>query len=358
VQNVTPVYVLQHPREVDHPIGTVRFATLGLSRVEVRVARANDGFSVPRFVPEGAAVLGMTPKARPLSTLAPQRRPRSLLALDGTWPQARSLLRHNPWLDELPWVHVSTAIPGRYRIRREPTVEAMSTIEAIVEALRVLEPQTEGLDGLLSAFDGMIDRQMQFTGRTPRRRRSAQKPRSLPRWFTSASEVVVVHAETTQFGRIGQGLGEGQRKRTVVVAARALRRGETWSGIVRPEPMLPARKLEFLALPRARLEAGKTVRDVAEQLRAFVGDAGVVSWNPLPADLQLRAGSLKGLYGAYRARRPGALEDALKREALTREENAVEGRAGIRLGSASSLAAWLRTNPPLAPAASSHDDPR
>lgn len=36
-------------------------------------------------------------------------------------------------------------------------------------ALRILEPETKGLEGLITAFDTMIDAQARFAHRAPRR---------------------------------------------------------------------------------------------------------------------------------------------------------------------------------------------
>ena len=38
----------------------------------------------------------------------------------------------------------------------------MATIEAIIYALRILEPGTAGLDGLLRSFAAMVDRQAAY----------------------------------------------------------------------------------------------------------------------------------------------------------------------------------------------------
>jgi DTW domain-containing protein YfiP len=56
-------------------------------------------------------------------------------------------------------VRLSTNEPSRYRgVRREPKADYVATVEAIVHALRILEPQTRGLDGLLRSFSAMIER--------------------------------------------------------------------------------------------------------------------------------------------------------------------------------------------------------
>jgi DTW domain-containing protein YfiP len=168
VANRTPVVIVQHPRERRHPFGTVRIARLGLRRVDVHVAsgvlaeRASlqpgrRETECPPCAPPGAALLFPAPDAAPLD----EARPSALVVVDGTWPTARRLVRDNAWLQQLPRVRLDPARPGRYRIRRAPRPAfQLSTIEAVVEALRILEPDTPGLDDLLGAFDRMIERQI------------------------------------------------------------------------------------------------------------------------------------------------------------------------------------------------------
>jgi DTW domain-containing protein YfiP len=177
VDNRTPVYILQHPRERFHPFGSVRLAKLGLSKVSVDTF--GEAFAHRRswstVAPPGAALLYPGAEARELKKLAESERPSSLVVIDGTWPHSRSILRQVPWLGALPRVRVRPASPGLYRIRREPRPECMSTLEAIVRALELLEPETYGLEALLGAFTGMIDRHLELRRAHPydpyRRRR-------------------------------------------------------------------------------------------------------------------------------------------------------------------------------------------
>jgi len=168
----TGITILQHPRERRHAIGTARIARLGLPRARVEVAWFGRDRRTTRTltVPDGAAVLYPHPDARDLATLPPAERPRHLLVLDGTWRHAYVLRRDNPWIADLPHVSLTPPRPSRYRIRKEPRRECLSTIEAIVLALQAIEPDTPGLDGLLGAFDAMIREQEAYIrGDAPRR---------------------------------------------------------------------------------------------------------------------------------------------------------------------------------------------
>jgi DTW domain-containing protein YfiP len=171
IENRTEITILQHPRERFHPIGTARIAELGLLRGTILrphspVERSLAASFLP---PPGTGLLFPHRRARELAALEPDERPRGLIVLDGTWGQASKLYRENGWLAALPHYALSPSEPSRYRIRREPRPNFISTIEAVVAALRILEPATEGLDALLTAFDEMIDAQVVYAHRAPRR---------------------------------------------------------------------------------------------------------------------------------------------------------------------------------------------
>lgn len=171
VANRTAITILQHPRERFHPIGTARFAALGLTRASVLRPRApvTRSLALDVDLPPRTALLFPGPGARDLADLAPGERPGGLVVLDGTWGQARKLYGANPWLAALPHYALTPAEPSRYRIRREPRANYISTIEAVVAALRILEPDTVGLADLITAFDEMIDAQVAYAHRVPRR---------------------------------------------------------------------------------------------------------------------------------------------------------------------------------------------
>jgi DTW domain-containing protein YfiP len=176
VDNRTGITIVQHPRERSHPFGTARLAHLALARVDVQVAwTLPDGSSsLPITLPAGAALLYPSAHARLLDQTDP---PPHLLVLDGSWPLARRIYRHNPWMASLPHVRLEPAAPSAYRVRREPAPHCLSTIESIAAALRVLEPETPHLDQLLTGFTALVERQVQSRGArtgSPRHRSRGQ----------------------------------------------------------------------------------------------------------------------------------------------------------------------------------------
>ncbi len=163
VANRTGVVILQHRHESRHPIGTTRIARLGLERVRVDTcAPWEDNATLLASVPTDAMLLYPSPGAVRVDELAVEERPEHLIVIDGTWFQAKKIYDASPALQRLRAVTLPPGRPSDYRIRREPKRHYLSTIEAIVRALRVLEPETEGLEGLHAVFSLMIDRQLAF----------------------------------------------------------------------------------------------------------------------------------------------------------------------------------------------------
>lgn len=164
VANRTGIIILQHPRERFHAIGTVRIARLALENVRVdSCAQWMDSSAIRAQLPERTALLYPTSGAHALETLPIAEQPHHLVILDGTWFHAKKIYDAHQWLHDLPHVRLRPSTPSGYRIRPEPRESHVATLEAIVYALRILEPQTTGLDGLLRSFAAMVDRQAAYT---------------------------------------------------------------------------------------------------------------------------------------------------------------------------------------------------
>ena len=150
----TRVVVLQHPQEPDEVLGTAQILAASLPGCTIKV-----GLSWPNL----AAALGEAPAeghwgvlwtgSLPEGTVLPageavvrldrhgEALPRStrlagIIALDGTWSQAKTLWWRNPWLLRLDRVILQPVEPGLYgSVRKEPRREAVSTLEAVADTL-------------------------------------------------------------------------------------------------------------------------------------------------------------------------------------------------------------------------------
>lgn len=162
----TRVLILQHPDESRHALNTARLAALGLSNSELQVGEHFADLS--RWLADPAyqaCLLFPGDEAQPLATFAASaaERPLLLVVPDGTWRKARKLLYCNPLLAALPRVCLPEGLQSRYRLRKAPMAGALSTLEAIVVALEVLDaPQSFG--ALLRPFEALIDGQITAMG--------------------------------------------------------------------------------------------------------------------------------------------------------------------------------------------------
>lgn len=172
----TKIVVLQHPRERDVAIGTARMASMCLPNSELHVGVRWVG------TPTLARILGdpshppalLFPSADAIDIADdPPRGPITLVVVDGTWGQARRVVRDNAPLAALPRYGFVAPAPSQYRIRREPDVAYMSTIEALVHVLGALEGDPERFRPMLAPFHAMVRTQLEHIARAPffRRRR-------------------------------------------------------------------------------------------------------------------------------------------------------------------------------------------
>jgi len=161
----TRVVLLQHPSETGHALNTARLAALGLVNAELRIGEVFDDLDELLATPGYRPVL-LFPgeQARELATYGEADDiPLLLIVPDGTWRKARKLLYLNPPLEALPRVTLAQVTPSRYRLRKAPEPGALSTIEAVVQALNVLE-QPAKFDGLLRPFEALIEGQIDAMG--------------------------------------------------------------------------------------------------------------------------------------------------------------------------------------------------
>ena len=85
----------------------------------------------------------------------------TLLLLDGTWRKVRRLFYLNPWLYDLPHITLAPEQLSRYRIRKSPREDGVSTLEAGLLACQWLDPKGDYLTSL-SVLDRMVELQQSF----------------------------------------------------------------------------------------------------------------------------------------------------------------------------------------------------
>ncbi len=356
VENRTGIFILQHAREQRHPLGTVRLAQQALARIDVAVHHPDgaEPVDLAAWLPADTALLYPdTPdrSSQDLAALPAAKRPANLLLLDGTWPQARVLYRTYPALRALRHVRLSPPAPGAYRVRREPEPGFLATLEALVQALHILEPDTTGLDALEHAFHAMVAGQ-QARSRAGNRRRKTRLPqresRAIPTVLRDHPEhVVLAHGELTR----------DPTGNAVLLhwAARRLTVPERFEAVLSPgHAALTDARLEHTGLTRAQLASGLCLDAFQTRWRAFLGEQDVVAvWSTalrngfrdvVGDDAGAPTLALKTAWTNRHHERTGPLAELVTRAGLTWEPEPAFGRAGEVLGQLLALARHLRSS--------------
>lgn len=196
--------ILQHVGERFHAFNTARIVQHSLKRCRL-ITDHNRRLGTHHLpIQANAGLLYPGADAPSLAELPASERPSQLVIIDGTWHQAKTVVRDVPQLQSLPCYRLNPSAPGQYRIRREPNAESLSTVEATVAALQALEPDTIGLEHLLAAFHRMVEDQLAHpAGRVAwRQKKSRQsRPRFLPQAILqNADNLVVAYGEAMPGG--------------------------------------------------------------------------------------------------------------------------------------------------------------
>ncbi|MBS2026336.1 MAG: DTW domain-containing protein [Deltaproteobacteria bacterium] len=350
----TRVVFLQHPRERYVAIGTARMAHLALPGSRFLRGVSFDGVAELEALANDprAAILFPSPEAADLRTLAEP--PTTLVVVDGTWSQARKLVQRNAVLQRLPRVRFTPTRPGNYRIRKEPEAHCLSTIEAVVEALGILEGEPERFAPMIRAFEQMVDLQLakQASRTTPPRRKLKKhrqgKPPPIPVELSErAQDVVLVYAEAN-----AHPANSGHPAELVHLAAIRAATGERFEAVLAPRRPLAESTPHHVRLPRETLLTGDSIDAVRARWAAFLRpDDLLATWGFFSLEL-LRDGTLeeRPVIDLRRAvcrvlkRRPGGIEPAA--ELLGAQEKGAPlggGRAGVRLEALARVHAALRS---------------
>lgn len=297
----TRVLLLQHPRERHVAVGTARMAHLGLPNSVLRLGIDFSEDPVVRAVldePRPAFVLFPGPHARDASEL-PRDQAITLVVLDGTWWQARKLLKSNPLLEALPQVAFTPGHASEYRIRRQPAAFCVSTIEALAEVLPLLEPEGASFDRLLDPFHAMVAGQEHFaTEIASSRHRRREGPRPAPPTAATSDigaelarswdRLVCVYGEANAWPKRAH-----DRPASEIVHWLAHRpaTGETYEAIVAPQAPLAPATPGRIGIDAETLRGGIAVADWQRSWAAFRRpDDIVVTWGPFHMFLAMNAG--------------------------------------------------------------------
>jgi len=282
------------------PIGTARMATLCLPNAELHEGVSWDGDALDRilFHPTRPPVL-LYPGEGAIDVLRdPPRGPVTLVVVDGTWWQAKKIVRENPRLQALPRYAFTPPTPSEYRIRREPEETYVSTIEALVHVLGALEGDARRFLPLLRPFRAMIDAQIACererhggSTRHLQRRSRVRVPRVHPLLSAPGTEVVCLSGEANAWPFRDREPGIRYEDEIVHWTGHRLSTGETFERVVAPTRPIAPRTTSYVDLDEARLRQGGALRELLHAWRSFVQDTDVICfWGHYAAGLFLNVG--------------------------------------------------------------------
>ena len=355
MESRTRACFLQHPREGKTAIGTARMAHLSLPNSELHLGVVFEDHARVRALAaaEGTALLFPGEGAVEPSALR-DRPPRAVIIVDGTWSQARKVVKHNPFLQALPRLAFRPDKPSNYRIRAEPSDDCVSTIEAVVHLLGALEGDAEKFRPILRAFDRMVDLHIEHMARRagpPRRReKRSLRPRvdaTVAELRARPSDVVALYAEANSYA-VDSGV-PGEAELIQLVAARPAS-GERFEALIAPRRALGPSVSTHVEIAADRLLAGEPVDAALARFRAFVQPGDLFcGWGSYALEL-LRAeaaperdfSDLRVAAARKLRRRPGGVEQAVRLLGSAALPPPLgQGRAGRRLASLVQLLAQL-----------------
>lgn len=350
----TRVILLQHPRERDVGVGTARMAHLSLPRSELRVGvNFEDDPVVRQALGENTYLLFPGEHAMDLAEERPEG-PITLVVVDGTWSQAKSLWRRNPVLASLPQLRFTPPEKSNYRIRREPADHCVATIEALAYVLGELEGDRDRFRALLAPFRKMVDMQLAYAERESGARSRHAKPgvkrptRMIDRLAERPESIVCVNGEVNAWARRGQG---GGRAEIVHFSATRPSTGERLDCIVAPRGKIAPLTPKHIELSSSALEAGMSWDEFEARLHAFLRqDDLLCGWGLYPLDILAGEGlelpqtkvDMRSVVSAYLKRSGGAVHECAVRLDAPVEEPWAPGRGGRRIAALDAVVRKLR----------------
>jgi len=174
--------ILMHKRERKVAIGTGRMVHRSITNSSLlvgehfdddpRLARLLDDPALAPVIlyPSPAALDLDTASAPEARALFPHGKRPLVIVLDGTWTNAKQLLRHASRLGALPALRFTPTEPSSYdAIRHEPHLDCVSTLEAVHQVIDhfarlgiAAPPPGRAHDGMLDLLGALIHDELAF----------------------------------------------------------------------------------------------------------------------------------------------------------------------------------------------------
>ncbi len=331
-------------------IGTARMASLCLPNSELHVGvnfETSKDLDRALSNPEMPAVL-LYPGKQSIDVMKePPGHAVTLVVVDGTWWQAKKLIRSNPRIAALPRYAFVPPRPSEYRIRKEPDEEYVSTIEALVHVLGVLENDRESFEALLVPFRAMIDAQIacekELRDSRHRKNRPTKRPyrARVPKILAERiADFVCVVGEANAWPYKDKDHNTEYPDELVHWVAHRLSTGETFECLARPRNPLAPRTSSNVDISAADLESAEPLGEMFAAWNAFVKPSDVIcAWGHYAPALFRKSGGeipdarldLRQIARDHLKRKVGTLELFCQSVNRVPTSSLTRGRAGKRL---------------------------
>ena len=344
VPSQTRVVFIQHPREAKVPISTCRMAHLSLPNSELHVgltAVGNRSLEALCAQP-GVAVLFPSESATDVDALTPP--PQTLVVVDGTWSNAKKVVEKCPLLSKLPRLKFFPDQPGNYRIRKEPEAHCLATIEATAFVLGRLEKAPARFTPILTAFDAMVEKQLDYIREHPTstRHKNRKQRNNAPVDHAAGlrgRELVVVFGEANAWPLCDPDRPLPDDPELVQLVAERVSTGERFERLLRPQRPLGPRVPRHLDLIAEEIGRADERAIVIADWKKFVRPGDLqLGWGSFCRDLLARDGAtpedflnLRSVIARLLDAKPGSVETLA--ESLGVSLPAGKGRADRRLAS-------------------------
>ena len=184
IESRTKVLIIQHPQEPKEDLGTAKLITLTMPNAKIRTGLSWRNLSAAwgsevdnkkwgvlflgtqkgskQHIQQNRQVTVLSPRGKQLVATEQNPHPEQLegiVAIDGTWRQAKAIWWRNAWLLKLNRIVLSPHAPSLYgKLRREPRKESLSTLESVALCVSELEENPALAEALLKPFKALLQK--------------------------------------------------------------------------------------------------------------------------------------------------------------------------------------------------------
>ncbi len=166
IHNQTELIILQHPSEKKHALNTVRLMIKSFKKISVFLGEHfNESNELKNILASNNVAL-IFPSNQSLSLnneTARNTKITHLILIDGPWKKAKKIYYGSSILHSLPCYRLNPSEKTKYKIRSSKFEDSLSTLEASIEALKIIEPSLD-TNSLEKSFLKMIDDQIKKMG--------------------------------------------------------------------------------------------------------------------------------------------------------------------------------------------------